>query len=187
MSRSKSALTLLALSMFLVLGVQEVGAQVQVISLAAAAPSTLTISVPSGAVQLIAGVTDNAINNFPSPVVIQTTWNVNPGQTNTVSLVAYFSVPAQAMVGGSIQIPSSRVLGRVSTGLPTTFTAITQNGIGGVGTGGGSLQLFSESINGLNKNASRIDNLDLQLDLVGFPTLPAGSYSGVLNIRAVTQ
>ena len=31
------------------------------------------------------------------------------------------------------------------------------------------------------------DNLDLQLDLVGFPPLPAGTYAGVLNLRAVTQ
>jgi hypothetical protein len=187
MSIGKYALRLLALSTIPVLGARELCAQAQVISLAAAAPSTLTISVPSGGVQTIAGVTDNVVNSFPAPVVIQTNWNVNPGQTNTVRLVAYFSVPAQAMVGGSVQIPSSRVLGRVTTGLPTTFTAITQNGIGGVGTGGGSLELFSETISGLNKNAGRTDNLDLQLDLVGFPTLPAEAYTGVLNIRAVTQ
>jgi hypothetical protein len=64
---------------------------------------------------------------------------------------------------------------------------MTQNAIGGVGSAGGSLGLFSVSISGANKNASRTDNLDLRLDLVGFPTLPAGAYTGVLNIRAVTQ
>ena len=178
---------LLALSAFLALGARELSAQSQVITLAAAAPSTLTVSVQSGAVQTIAAVTDNAINSFPSPVVILTSWNVNPGQTNTVNLVAYFSVPAQALVGATTQIPSSRVLGRMTTGIPTAFTAITQNGIGGVGTAGGSLQLFSVAIGGGNKNSTRTDNLDLQLDLVGFPTLPAGAYAGVLNIRAVTQ
>ena len=127
------------------------------------------------------------MNNFPAPVVIQTTWNVNPGQTNTVNLVAYFSVPAQALVGGSIQIPSSRVLGRMTTGLPVTFTALTQNAVGAVGSAGGSLWLFSTAISGSNKSAARIDNLALQLSLVGFPPLPAGSYTGVLNLRAVTQ
>jgi hypothetical protein len=75
----------------------------------------------------------------------------------------------------------------VTTGIPTTYTAMTQNGIGGVGSAGGSLQLFSVSITGANKNASRSDNLDLQLNLVGAPALAAGSYAGVLNIRAVTQ
>lgn len=180
-------LTLLALSALLALGARELSGQAQVIALAAAAPSALTVSVQSGAVQTIAGVVDNAVNNFPAPVVIRTDWNVNPGQTSTVNLVAYFSVPAQAMVGATTQIPSSRLLGRMSTGIPTVFTPITQNGIGGVGTGGGSLQLLSVTISGGNKNATRTDNLDLQLDLVGFPTLPAGAYTGVLNIRAVTQ
>ncbi len=100
---------LIALSVMFTLGATELSAQSQIISLAAAAPSTLTVAVQSGAVQTIAGVTDNAVNNFPSPVVIGTEWNVNPGQTNTVHLVAYFSVPVQAMVGGAIQIPSSRL------------------------------------------------------------------------------
>jgi len=187
MSARSSGLKLLALSALVAFRAPELRAQTQIISLAAAAASTLTVTIQSGAVQTITGIADNALTNFPSPVVILTAWNVNPGQTNSVDLVAYFSIPAQAMVGGSTQIPSSRVLGRVTTGLPTTFTAITQNGIGGVGTAGGSLRLFSVNIGGGNKNASRTDNLDLQLNLVGFPALAAGSYTGVLNIRAVTQ
>jgi hypothetical protein len=178
---------LLALIAILAFRARELSAQARVISLVATAPGALSVTVQSGAVQTMAGVVDNSVNSFPSPVVIQTSWNVNPGQTNTVNLIAYFSVPAQALVGGSIQIPSSRVLGRMSTGLPTTFTALTQAGVGGVGTAGGSLRLFSLNINGANKDASRTDNLDLQLDLVGFPTLPAASYTGVLNLRAITQ
>ena len=178
---------LLALSVLLALRAPELFAQTQVISLAALAPSTLAVTILAGGTQTIGGIVDNAVNTFPSPVVIQTDWNVNPGQTNTVNLVAYFSLPAQAMVGGSTLIPSSRVLGRMTTGLPVAYAAITQNGIGGVGTAGGSLHLFAVTIGGSNKNASRTDNLDLQLDLVGFPPLSAGVYAGVLNIRAVTQ
>jgi hypothetical protein len=78
-------------------------------------------------------------------------------------------------------------LGRMTTGIPTTFTALTQNAVAGIGTAGGSLQLFAVNILGANKTDTRNDNLDLQLNLVGFPTLPAGAYVGVLNIRAVTQ
>ena len=178
---------LLALSVLLTLGARGLLAQSQVISLAATAPGILNVTVQSGAVQTIAGLTDNALNNFPTPVVIHTDWNLKPGQTNMVSLVAYFSIPAQAMNGGAIHIPSSRIQGRMTTGLPAVFTPMTQNAIGGVGSAGGSLGLFSVSISGANKNASRTDNLDLRLDLVGFPTLPAGAYTGVLNIRAVTQ
>jgi hypothetical protein len=179
---------LLALSAFLALGARELSAQAQVISLAAAKGSTLTVAIQSGGVQVIPAVADNAVNDFPAPVVIKTDWDVNPGQTNNVNLVAYFTLPAQALVGGATQIPSSRMLGRMTTGLPATFTAFTQNGIGGVGTAGGSLRLFSFNITGgANKTGSRTDNLDLRLDLVGFPTLAAGAYTGVLNIRAVTQ
>jgi len=111
---------------------------------------------------------------------------VNPGQTNTVDLMAYFATPVQAMVGGATQIPSSRIRGRMTTGLPVAFAAFTQNAVGGIGTVSGSLRLFSQSITGINKNSSRTDNLDLQLDLTG-TTLPPGTYTGTLNIRAVTQ
>jgi hypothetical protein len=178
---------LLALSVILTLRARELSGQAQVISLAATAASALTVTVTSGAVQTIPAVADNSLNNFPSTVVIQTAWNVNPGQTNTVHLMAYFSIPAQALVGGATQIPSSRILGRMTTGIPTTFTAMTQNAVGGVGSAGGSLHLFSVNINGGNKNAARTDNLDLQLNLVGFPPLAAGAYAGVLNLRLVTQ
>jgi hypothetical protein len=177
---------LLALGVILTLRARELSAQARIISLAATAPSVLSVTVTSGAVQTIANVTDNAVNNFPTPVGITTSWDVNPGQTNTVSLIAYFTLPAQALVGPTL-IPSSRVLGRMTTGTPTTYTAMTQNGVGGIGSAGGSLQLFSVNLGGGNKNASRSDNLDLQLDLVGFATLPPGAYVGVLNIRAVTQ
>ena len=179
--------TLVALGAILALGARELSAQAQIISLAAVAPGALSVAVTSGAVQSIPAVVDNAVNNFSTPVVIQTSWNVKPGQTNTVNLIAYFSLPTQALSGGTVQIPSSRILGRVTTGLPVAYTAMTQNALGGVGSAGGSLQLFSVNVTGSNKNAARTDNLDLQLNLVGFPPLPAGAYAGVLNLRAVTQ
>lgn len=158
----------------------------RVVSLAALKPGTLTVGVASGMVQNLPNVVDEAANDFPVPVVIVTQWNVNPGQTNTVNLMAYFTVPAQAMVG-PIAIPSSRIMGQVTTGLPAAFTAFTQSAVGGIGTAGGSLRLFSQNITGANKNASRTDNLNLRLNLVGFGPLPPGTYTGTLNIRAVTQ
>src|SRR6476469_2365932 len=189
----KPWLSLLVSSAVLALGAREARAQsgtvaaARVISLLATKTSQLSVTVTSGAVQSIPSLTDNAVNNFPSPVVITTTWDVNPGQTNTVNLMAYFTTPAQALTGGITQIPSSRVLGQMTTGLPVAFTAITQNAVGGIGTVGGSLRLFSQIISGLNKKASRTDNLDLEIDLVGFPTLAPGTYTGTLNIQAVTQ
>ncbi len=185
-------LRLLALSAPLALGSSEVAAQVgtispaRIVSLSAIKPGQLTVSVTSGMVQSIPAVVDNAVNSFSGPATIVTQWNVNPGQTNTVNLVAYFSLPPQALTG-PVAIPSGRLLGRMTTGIPVAFTPITQNGIGVVGTAGGSLRLFAQNITGVNKNSSRTDNLDLQLNLVGFPTLPTGFYTGTLNLRAITQ
>jgi hypothetical protein len=189
----RPCLSFLASSALLALGAREARAQAgtvsaaRVIALLATKTSQLSVTVTSGAVQSIPSLTDNAVNNFPAPVVITTGWDVNPGQTNTVNLMAYFTTPAQALTGGATQIPSSRVLGQMTTGLPVAFTAITQNAVGGVGTVGGSLRLFSLNISGANKKSSRTDNLNLQINLVGFPTLAPGTYSGTLNIRAVTQ
>jgi len=159
----------------------------RIVTLSAIRAGTLTVGVTSGMVQNLPNVIDGTTNNFPSPVVVATQWNLNPGQTVTVNLMAYFSVPSQALINGAVAIPSSRIRGRMTTGLPVTFTAISQNAVGGIGTAGGSLQLFSQIVTGINKNSSRTDNLDLQLDLVGFPTLAPGTYSGTLNLRAVTQ
>lgn len=161
---------------------------VHVITLAAARVNSLTVTVTSGAVQTIAALTDNAVNTFVTPVTIATQWDVNPGQTNSVSLVGYFTNPTQALTGSGVQIPSSRVLGRMSTGLATTFTPFTQGAVAGAGTAGGSLVLFSDNVSGPNKGTlTRTDNLDLELNLVGFPDLPVGTYTGTLNIRAVAQ
>jgi hypothetical protein len=161
---------------------------VQVITLASARINSLSVTIAAGSVQSIPSLTDNAVNDFPTPVTIQTQWDVNPGQVNSISLVAYFTTPSQALAGGTVQIPSSRVLGRMTTGLPTTYTPFTQAAMAGVGTAGGSLVLFSDNIIGTNKGIlTRTDNLALQLDLAGFPDLPVGTYSGTLNIRAVAQ
>jgi hypothetical protein len=192
-ARLRRSLHLLLPGIALTLGVGTAAAQAgtsspaRVVTLSALRPGQLTVSLPAGTSRSIPSVTDNAINTFSGTTTIVTQWNLNPGQTNSVDLIAYFTTPAQAMTGGPVQIPSSRILGRMTTGLPVAFTAFTQNGIGSVGTAGGSLRLFAVNISGANKSSSRTDNLDLQLDLVGFPILPPGTYSGTLNIRAITQ
>ena len=155
----------------------------------AAVAGAITISVGRGATQTLSSVVDNAPNAFPSPVSITLTWDLLP-QTGSVQVLGYFANPAAAMTSGSVSIPSSWLKGRVLTAgaqsSPTTYTAFTQTGSGGVGTAGGSLLLFSQPILGYSKTGTRTVDLDLQLDLTG-RTLAAGSYSGTLNIRAVSQ
>jgi len=95
-----------------------------------------------------------------------------------------------AMTSGPVSIPSSWIRGLVLTagvpGAPTAYTAFTQSGTGGVGSSGGSLVLLNQPILGYSKTGTLAVDLQLQLDLTG-RTLAAGSYSGTLNIRAVTQ
>ena len=159
------------------------------VSLSATKATSLTVTVNSGGTQSIAAITDNAVNNFSSAVNITTAWDINPTAAS-VTLVGYFSSATAAMSNGSFNIPSSSVKGRVTTastpGAPTSFTAFTGNAVGAVGTAGGSLTLFSETISGANKKSTRTLDLELQLDLTGQTTTP-GTYTGTLNLRAVTQ
>jgi hypothetical protein len=166
----------------------------RIVSLAATKTGKLTMGVVSGASQTLPTITDNTTNDFATPVVIQTQWDVNPGQTGSVNLIGWFSTPSQALTNGAgINIPSSRMKGKLTPGAPAptsypaTFTAFTQNAVGGIGTAGGSLRLYQMTITGSNKTQTRTDNLSLELDLTGAGVLRPGTYSGTLNIEAVTQ
>ena len=158
-------------------------------AVAAAAANAISVSVGSGAVQSLASVTDNTPNTFPTPVSITLTWDLHPS-TGSVQVLGYFANPAAAMASGPVSVPSSWLRGRVLTagtpGAPTSFTAFTQNGVGGIGTAGGSLTLATQPVLGYSKTGTLTFDLQLQLDLTGRVLTP-GSYSGTLNIRAVTQ
>lgn len=158
-------------------------------AVSATVAGSISVSVGSGATQSLPSVTDNAPNNFPSPVSISLTWDLHPS-TASVQVFGYFANPAAAMVAGPVSIPSSWLKGRVLTlgvqSAPTTFTPFTQSGVGGAGSAGGSLLLFSQPVLGYSKTGTTTVSLDLQLDLTGRVLTP-GTYSGTLNIRAVSQ
>ena len=168
-------------------GVQSTVSSLPAVS--AALAGAIGISIGSGAIQTLSAVTDNVANDFPSTVSITLTWDLHPS-TASVQVIGYFTDPTAAMTSGAVAIPSSWLKGRVLTagalGAPTTYTAFTQNGGGGVGTAGGSLSLLTQPILGYSKAGSQTIDLQLQLDLVG-RVLGAGTYSGTLNIRAVSQ
>lgn len=145
--------------------------------------SVLTVAVNSGGTQTLASLTDNAVNAFPTPVNITTTWDLNAG--TSVVLVGSFGTPAQALASGGNFITSTYVWGRMTTGTPTTFTAFTGAGVGSVGTAGGSLVLFTQG--SATTAGNRNDNLDLELNLTGHPNLVPGTYSGTLNLQAIVQ
>ena len=186
LSASVAALTILAGTASAQAGLMS---NTESVALSAVKATSLTVTVNSGATQNLASITDNAVNNFSSAVNITTAWDINPTAAS-VTLVGYFASAASALSNGSFSIPTSQVKGRVPTAgapnAPTSFTAFTQNAVATVGTAGGSLTLFSETITGANKKSSRTIDLELQLDLTGQTTTP-GTYTGTLNLRAVTQ
>ena len=134
-----------------------------------------------------ARASEPAVNNFASPVNITTAWDINPSAAAVV-LVGYFNTPASALANGTFNIASSLVKGRLGTsGAYNAFTGgVVTGGAATVGVAGGTLQLFSQAITGVNRNANRTDDLYLQIDLTGQTSVP-GTYTGTLNLRAITQ
>jgi len=113
-------------------------------------------------------------------VTVTTTWNLNPGNKPTLSLYGYFASSAGALTSGAgNNIPSANVLASINGGAPAAFTQS-----GPFGAAGASLQIFSILISGLNKNGTRSDTLNLLINLTSQPSLPAGTYTGVLNLQA---
>jgi hypothetical protein len=139
----------------------------------AATPSTVSIPLVSGGTA-----------TGTSPVAITTTWVLSASRT-AVTLVGYFSSATAALTNGAAtpdNIPASEVLGQMTTGTPTSFTAFTQTTP--LGAAGAGLTLFSQALSGTNRTANRTDNLNLEINLAGQPQLPAGVYTGTLNIQA---
>lgn len=118
-------------------------------------------------------------------VPITTNWILLPSRTS-VKLYGYFASATAALTDGFTSpdnIPSSAVLGQVPTGVPTTYTAFTQTGIGASATAA-SLLLVNQPISSSTPNfvGSRTDNLNLE---IATPAgLPAGTYTGTLTLQA---
>jgi hypothetical protein len=49
------------------------------------------------------------------------------------------------------------------------------------------LVLFTQTISDANALGGRSDDLQMRIDLTGAPELPAGSYTGTLNLLVITQ
>lgn len=148
---------------------------------------TLSLRINSGASLGIPALLENAINNFPSPVSVTTSWDLTSGATvSTIDLAGYFSNPTSALVTTGASIASSQVEGRMTTGRATTFTPFSGNAVAGVGTPGATVHLMRQRvIRPINGIGSRTDNLDLRLNLSGVTGLSAGTYTGTLTLRAI--
>jgi hypothetical protein len=174
------------LAIFFILGTSaalcQLNSNTASVALKATLGESLTVATtPSTvAIPLVSGGTATGT----SPVAITTNWVLSASRT-AVTLVGYFSSATAALTDGAAtpdNIPASEVLRQVTTGTPTSFTAFTQTAP--LGAAGAGLTLFTQALTGANRTANRTDNLNLEINLAAQPQLPAGSYTGTLNIQA---
>lgn len=151
------------------------------VSLTATLGETLTISATPNAVNF--ALVSGGVAAGSAPVAITTTWVLGSGRANVV-LDAYFASSSALTFAGPpvANIPTSAVLGQMTTGTPTTFTAFTQTAA--LGTAGAGLTLFTQSLSSTNRATSRTDNLNLEIDLSSIPQLPSATYTGTLTLQA---
>ena len=152
------------------------------IALSASLSESLTLSATPSSVTftLVKGGTANG----SSAVAITTTWVLLPSRANLV-LYSYFASSTAALTDGNAtpnNIPTSAVLGTMTSGTPTTATAYTQSNA--VGPSNAGLLLFTVPLTSSNREGTRTDNLTLQISLASLPQLPAGTYTGTLTLQA---
>jgi len=145
------------------------------INLNAVLNTSLTVSAAPGTVNF--ALPPNGVASGSSAINITTTWTLSPS-TGRVTIWAYFSSAASALSDGAgDNIPSASVSGSPDGGAFAPFT-----GAGPFGAAS-SLRIFSFRVLGFNKSGTRSDTLALQISTVGL-ALPAGTYSGTLEIQA---
>ena len=155
----------------------------QPIALNAQLAESLTLNLTANAVNFTLAAGSNS-NPGSTGITATTTWVLKPGRT-AVGVYAYFASSAAALTDGGVptpnNIPTSAFFISDNGGASTALTATTP--FGGANAG---LRLANVAITGLNKNASRTDAMAFNIDLSGgtLPQLPAGTYTGTLNIQA---
>lgn len=146
----------------------------------------------NGSLQVAVSTTSVSFSLVPrstapgTPSVTVTTTYYGTGSTATLQLYGYFNSSTAALSnGGAYDIPSSAVLGQVTTGLPTSYEPFSQTTP--FGAAGAGLELVNTTITPIFDNifyGQRSDVLNLEIDLAGVPDLPAGTYTGTLTLQA---
>jgi hypothetical protein len=161
---------------------QSLNSSVASVALSATLNESLTVSATPGSVSfnLVAGST--ALGS--GAVTTTTSWVLNGSRTK-VTLTGYFSSATAALTSGGttpVNIPSSAVLAKVDTA--SAFSPFTATGP--LGTAGAGLSVFSTTITNANRTATQTDTMNLEIDLSGSgqAQLPAGTYTGTLNLAA---
>ena len=176
---TRSAVAILLLAAASSLAAAQLNSNTQTISLSATLPESLTVGLSASSVtfNLTAGSATNAGN---TGVTATTTWVLRPSRT-TLRVLAYFGSATAAMTdGGGNNIPSSSFFISNNGG---ASAAVNQTQAG-FGVANSALQLSSTAITNANRAGNRTDAMLFNINLTTLPQLPAGTYTGTLNIQA---
>ena len=147
------------------------------VALSATLSESLTLSVAPNTVNFT--LVPNGTANGNSAVSITTTW-VLARTRASVSVYAYFTGTTALTDGGSPAntVATSKINGNINGGAYSAF-------IGGSSPwGANSILVYTKNLGGAGTfNSSHTDTLGLQVDTTGL-SLPAGTYTGTLNIQA---
>ena len=161
---------------------QAISSGAQTISLNALVGEGIMMSVSTNTVNFSLAP-GRASNPGSTGVTVTTSWNTRPGRD--LHIFAFFASSAAALSNGlGNNIPSLAFSISANGGafLPLTNTLAYPGGpYGGAGAG---LEIgVPTKITGTSKKGTRVDNLLFNLDLSTL-ALPAGTYTGILTLRA---
>ncbi len=172
------ALAAIALAMFVSPAARaQLNSGPSTVALSATLSESLTLAVSPGTVNFT--LVPNGTANGNSAVSITTTWVLARTRTS-VSVYAYFTSTTALTDGGSPAntVATSKFNGNINGGAYSAFTG------GSSPWGANSILVYTQSLGGAGTfNSSHTDTLGLQVDTTGL-SLPAGTYTGTLNIQA---
>ncbi len=145
------------------------------VNLNATLTTSVTVSAAPGLVNFALPVSGTATGS--ALITVTTSWTLRPS-VGAVTTYAYFTSATAALTDGAgDNIPSSSVSGSVNAGAFGAFTGASPF------AATSSITLSSTRILGNNRTGSHADTLNLMISTVGL-ALPAGTYTGVLNLQA---
>jgi hypothetical protein len=156
---------------------QVINSGARTIALNATLTESVSVTLSASAVNftLSAG---SAANPGSTSVVATTAWTLRPSRGN-LNVYAFFSSSAAALTDGAgNNIPSSSFEISDNGGGLTALTSTVP--FGGASAG---LQLAGVKIIGNNKQGSRTDSMNFNINLTALPNLPASTYTGTVTIQ----
>jgi hypothetical protein len=143
------------------------------------APLAESLTVSAGPATVNFALPPSGTANGSAPVTITTNWALAKSRTS-VKLYAYFSTANALTDGVGDNIPVANVTGSVNGGAAAAFTGATPYG------GATGMTVFTQAISpttGPFNSSHGPDTIALTISTTGL-SLPAATYTGVLNIQA---